>query len=242
MAKVVVFVLIIAIIAIVVVVVLVGNRQLDPQTGCPKKPSRTQISLSIALDATDPYGPGQRREIVNKVWKTVDELNTYDRVRVYMIQQGEQIPLLDACKPGRELQHSPIERLLREESFKAKVDQALEHLQGTENNSPIIESLGWIAANHNRDGSQRRILLVSDLIEHSDVLSHYSPNWLDSYEENRVRIHNQCPNLDDVDIDILFGARPSIPTQELNLVNWWESYLSACGGTVNSIVKITGVN
>ena len=225
-----------------VAVLLYDDPALDPGTACPRETGYTQLSLAIALDATDVYGPAQRRSIVNDIWESVSALEVYDRVKIYTIEPGEQIPLLNLCKPGSNMQDSPAEQQLRELQFKRFIDDALEQLQGTRPNSPIIESLGWIAADHERDGSDRRILLVSDLIEYSDVISHYDPNWREVYETNRTRIHNQCPNLDDILIDILFPMRPDRATQNNDLVTWWLDYLEACGGYVNSVTRITGTN
>ena len=241
LAKIVVLTLVpVIVVAALLAVILYDDPTLDSRTTCPLDPGYTQVSLSIALDATDVYGPAQRLSIVNSVWDSVNALEVYDRVKIYAIEPGEQTPLLNLCKPGSNMQDSPPEQQMRELRFKRFIADALEELQGTRPNSPIIESLGWIAADHERDGSERRVLLVSDLIEHSDVISHYDANWPEIYEANRRRIHNQCPNLDDILIDILFPTRPDRATQNNDLVAWWLDYLEACGGYVNSVSRITG--
>lgn len=226
----------------VLTVLLYDDLSIDARSACPVEPGHTQVSLSIALDATDIYGPAQRLSIVNSVWDSVNALEVYDRIKIYTIEPGEQIPLLDLCKPGQNLQDSPIEQQLQEVRFKRFIDNALEQLQGSRPNSPILEALGWIAADHARDGSDRRILLVSDLIENSEIISHYDPNWPLVYEANRARIHSQCPNLDNIRLDILFPTRPDRATQNNDLVTWWLDYLAACGGYVNSVARITGIN
>ena len=218
------------------------NPTLDALNACPREPGYTQVTLSIALDATDVYGAAQRRSIVNRVWESVNALDVYDRVKIYTIEPGEQTPTLNLCRPGRDLQNSPVEQQLRESRFKMLVDDALRQLQGSRQYSPIIEALGWIAADHERDGSRQIILLVSDLIEHSDVISIYDPNWKRIYENNRARILNQCPNLDDQEIDILFPTRHARPTQDNDLVTWWVNYIDSCGGYVDSVTKITGTD
>lgn len=132
---------------------------------------------------------------------------------------------------------------MREARFKKFLDGSLEKLQGgTRPSSPIISSLEWVASDRERDGSRKRILLVSDLIENSDVLSQYDPGWLGHYGRSRKRIHDQCPMLDGVDVDILFPARADRATQDNVLVEWWLDYLRACGGRVQSVRKITGTD
>ena len=219
-------------------------RAWDETTGCPcpGESGHTNVTLSILLDATDPYGAAQKRSIVNAVWDEVDALAVYDRVKVYTVQQTPATPNFNLCKPGWRLGDPPIVKEWREARFKQFLDDSLEKLQGTRPTSPLIASLGWVASDRERDDSKRRILLVSDLIENSNVLSQYDPGWLDHYERNRSRIHDQCPMLDGTDMDILFPTRPSRSTQNNELVAWWLDYLQACGGRVGSVRKMTGTN
>ena len=232
----------VAVSAVILAFLLIDNPSLNSRTACPIDPGYTQVSLSIALDATDVYGAAQRLSITNSIWDYVEVLDVFDRIKIYKIEPGEQTPLLNLCKPGSNMQDSPVEQQMREFQFKQFVNNALEELQGTRPSSPIIESLGWVAADHERDGSDRHILLVSDLIEYSDIISHYEPGWPEIYEANRLRIHNQCPNLDNILIDILFPSRPDRATQGNDLVTWWLDFLQSCGGEVNSITRITGTN
>ena len=229
--------------AVAAVVYMARQPTIDQRTGCPTEPGFTRVSLSITLDATDAYGPAQRETIGNRVWERVDALDARDRVKIYTIKPGEQAPLLNLCKPGLNLQDSPVEQRLQELRFKQTIDEALEELQGTRPNSPMIEALGWVAADDERDGADRRILLVSDLIEYSDVLNQYDPNWMDVYERDRMRIHAQCPNLDGVAVQILLATRPARSTQDNDLAVWWLDYLQACGGRLSGgdvLIRITG--
>ena len=232
---------IVVIIAVLAAVFLFEAPKLDGK-GCPIEKGHTAVTLSIVLDATDIYGEAQQRSIVNKVWDRIDSLEVYDRIKIYTVESTAQPPIFHLCKPGRELQDSPVHRLLKGVRFKKYLNDALEKLQGTLDESPIIASLGWVAADRKQDGSSQHILLVSDLIENSGGFSQYKRDWPAVYQANRKRIHDQCPMLDGVQIDILLPARPNRSTQDNALVLWWDEYLRACGGSVNSITKITGVN
>ena len=221
-------------------VLFLDDPAVDSITSCPREPGYTKVSLSILLDATDTYGAGQRLSLINRVWDEVDALDVYDRVKIYQVEKGKQTPLQNLCKPARSLQDTPIQQQFREVRFKDLIGKALQRLEGERAISPIIESLGWVAADRERDGSERRILLVSDLLEHSDVISHYSPDWRRNYERNRQRIHGQCPNLENTHLDLLIAARPTQPNQNNDLVEWWLEYLESCGGYVNSVTRFTG--
>lgn len=61
----------------------------DETTGCPclLESGHTEVTLSVLLDATDPYGAAQQRSIVDAVWDEVDALAVYDRVKVYTVRQ-----------------------------------------------------------------------------------------------------------------------------------------------------------
>ncbi len=214
----------------------------DDDTYCPAEKGHTAVTLSILLDATENYGATQQRSIVNRVWDRVDALEVYDRIKIYTVESIAQPPIFHLCKPGKELQDTPIFQRLKDASFKEFLNNALEQLQGTRNESPIVASLGWVAADRERDDSSQYILLVSDLIEYSETLSQYNPDWLTVYQSNRRRFHDQCPMLDGFQIDILMPTRPERSTQDNALVSWWDEYLGVCGGYVNSVTKITGVH
>ena len=223
-----------------VAIVFLDEPALDSDTSCPHESGYTQVSLSILLDSTDTYGAGQRLSLINRVWDEVDALDVYDRVKVYQVERGEQVPLQNLCKPARSLQDTPLQQRFQEARFKELIDEALRSLDGERAISPIIESLGWVAANRERDKSERRILVVSDLLEYSDVISHYNPDWRRNYEKNRQRIHGQCPNLENARLDLLIAARPAEPNQNNDLVEWWLEYLESCGGQVRSVARVTG--
>ena len=243
-AKIAFFSLLVVLVVGLGALLVIGSPCIDERTGCPcpGEARHDAVTLSILLDATDPYGAAQKRSVVDAVWDEVDALAEYDRVKVYSVRQTPEVPDFNRCKPARELGKPSIENDLREALFNEFLDDSLQKLQGTRPSSPIISSLGWVASDRERDGSARRVLLVSDLIENSDVLSQYDPGWLDDYERNRERIHDQCPMLDETDVDILFPTRPSQPAQDNVLVKWWLDYFRACGGRVQSVRKITGTD
>ena len=242
MGQIVAFVLVVLVLGVIgwAAIDYLDEPTVDGATSCPQEPGHTKVSLSILLDSTDTYGAGQRLSLINRVWDDVDALDAYDRVKIYQVERGEQAPLQNLCKPARSVQDSPIHQQFQEVRFKDRIGKALQRLEGERAISPIIESLGWVAADRERDDSERRILVVSDLLEHSDVISHYSPDWRRNYERNRQRIHGQCPNLEDVRLDLLIPVRPAEPNQNNDLVEWWLEYLESCKGYVNSVARITG--
>lgn len=232
----------VAVVGFVAVMLLWDQPEVDPTTGCPVGRGHTAVTLTVLLDATDPFGAAQQRAIINRIWDEVDALAVYDRIRVFAVSPGPSAPSFNLCKPGRQLQDSPVERRLREAQFKEFLDGGLREVQRTAPSSPIIASLGWVAVNRERDESAMRILLVSDLMENSEVISHYDEEWPSFYARNRERIHDQCPMLEGIQIDVLLATRPLEATQGNVLIEWWIEYLSACGGVVGLVQKITGVN
>ena len=242
MGQIVAFVLVVLVVGVIgwMAIDVLDEPAVDSATACPQEPGHTNVTLSILLDSTDTYGAGQRLSLINGVWDEVDDLDVYDRVKIYQVERGEQAPLQNLCKPAPSLQNTPMQQRFQEARFKELIDEALRSLDGERAISPIIESLGWVAANRERDGSERRILLVSDLMEYSDVISHYNSDWRRNYERNRQRIHGQCPNLENARLDLLIAARPAEPNQDNDLVEWWLEYLESCGGYVNSVTRVTG--
>ena len=223
---------------VVVWLILAETPPVNRTTGCPVDQEGIDVTLSVLLDATDPFGVSQQRTIINAIWQEVEALAVHDRIRVFAVGTVGGAPAFDYCKPGRELRDSPVEQRLREVRFKEFLDAALEEVQ---KRAPIIASLGWVAASQERDHSAKRILLVSDLMENSDVLSHYEEDWETKYALDRKSLMDQCPMLEGVEVEVLLPTRPSEEGQSNVLVEWWIGYLRECGGTLTSIQRVTGV-
>ena len=218
--------------------------EIDKRYGCPRDSQHIGTSMSILLDATDPYAVSQVKQVANIIFDRVDSLDPYDRVKIYMVgdtsKEQWRRPVFHRCIPDPESSEMPIFKRLQKVTFTTFLEDALSKIQGSENQSPIIESLGWMAADFERDPSTKIVVLVSDLIENSEVVSMYSSGWLKEAESNSRRISSKQPMLREIDVELVILARPAIETQNETLLEWWIKFLGQSGGFVTESRTVSG--
>lgn len=150
----------------------------DPETLC-----RTDAPLAahtiILVDATDRLEPRHRRKLRAVAAQERARLNQYDRLTIMRIsvrRPQEPTILFSKCLPRPPEQTNPLFENARmtqqrwEEDFGAALDAALRSAGsgGGARASPIIAGLRAVAADPDfgADIAQRRLTLVSDLLEH----------------------------------------------------------------------------
>lgn len=217
---------------------------------CPRKGPRA-VHM-ILIDRSDPISSFQAQHIRQIVQRLKAEAAFGTRFDIYTFE-GDAInefpPVLSVCAPGRpedanELIENP-ERVRKkyEESFATVVDKAINDLlQATSRpNSPILESLRAAAQTSfgNFDAGQiaLRATLVSDMVQHSDALSHFraEPNFKQLSANNKWA--NLRPQLKGADVYILYLLRPAAsragaPIQNRGHQAFWEQLIEASGGRV----------
>ena len=146
-----------------------------------------------------------------------------------------------ACKPNPKSTAQPTQKRLQSKRFKFYIQEELRDLKTeTRPASPIIESLAYVASDFERDNSQRMIVLVSDLMEHSSVISMYSDTWLDELNNQSEKSAKLRPMLKGIDMTVLFMTRAEQTNQTVELLSWWRKYLKDSKAFVERILPITG--
>ena len=215
----------------------------DRVTGCALQPQDTGSALTILLDSTEPYSAVQLKLITNRIVAAVQGLKPLDRVRIYTVGDSTTqllTPNFDFCKPDPDANESPIIARFNVAKFTFMLEESLRELQGSRSNSPIISSLGAVAADLSGEYSDSRIILVSDLIENSDIISMYPSDWLETAEREKRNIAARRPMLSGILVEILFIPRPNRPQQDAALRDWWWALLEESGGRVARFTPISG--
>ncbi|MDB9756612.1 hypothetical protein OAB62_02910 [Pseudomonadales bacterium] len=210
---------------------------------CPANSQKIKTTLAILLDTTEQYGVSQVQQVVNHIYREVSKLQQYDRILIFSVSEDRSKSLpknFDLCKPGSDQTKTPVHEEFSKFVFKKKLEKTLETLQGNQPSSPIISSLSSVASQLSSDGENTRIILVSDLVEYSDVISMYQSDWLSKAETDKERLRKLRPMLEGISLDILFLARPDNQFQNKDLLYWWRQYLSDAGAFINQIKPITG--
>lgn len=208
--------------------------------GCPPGPSRG--GLVVVLDLTDAIDPAQMRRIRAGIERAIAEAPDWSEVAVGAVRpiaEGEG-RVFSACKPpdgaaASELTQNPRQiRARYETAFLTPLGAVLDEMaivQGA-NSSPIMETIqatisrapGWDEAS-----GERRLVLVSDLLQHSDAFSLYRGGDWDAFRKTSgyARLSR---NLEDVSVEILRLPRPAARGPDPQAVDdFWSGYLDRQG-------------
>lgn len=238
---------------------LIATRQthveLDAASNCPKDgPSSITV---LVIDTTDPLNLIQRTDLLNEVESvlaTIPRFGAFEMYAVGPVEEEPPRPLFSRCNPGRASEISPltgnpsmVEQQWRE-GFRAPLDKVLSQMlaNAQANSSPILESIQWVAINAltlpTRPNISRRIVLVSDMLQHTSGLSHYREAAMsfDAFSKTPYFLRVRAP-LNDVAVDLLMVNRAAVsPAHKPKIINFWTDYFDAQGASRLRIVDLSG--
>lgn len=191
---------------------------LDETTLCPA--DGPTAGTVIVLDLTDPVEPSQLALIRQRVETAIRSsgVGTLFAVGLVHPEAAERGARFVVCKPqsgadANELYENP--RMIEERyvsAFQVPLEAALSAmlLSGVADSSPILESLQATvadAAGFSDASYPRRLIIVSDLLQHSSAFSFYRGNTWRSFTES-PDYRRLARNLGGVSIEILRLPRP----------------------------------
>ena len=230
---------------------------LDPQTQCPL--AGPSGYLAVVFDKTDSYNPIQQRFLKRWFERLKQELPTGTQVSLYVIDGSGQArldPDLVVCNPddgkhANALYENPA--LLRKhwrERFEQPLDQAISAFMqpSTADTSPIFEMLQVVAlsafppASSTADNAKpKRIVLISDMIQHTPEWSQYRGQMDLAKLKASPYFTRVGTNLQGADVEILYVRRDGRETlQSKRHALFWADYIAAIGGHVTVIERIDG--
>lgn len=214
--------------------------------GCPVEESYINKNIAILFDSTEPMIPSQAREIENRMRLIVSELDIFDRVSFYEVRSDEvsavrrvtlklgdgAIEIDHFCRQQASWEDSPARVRLNEELPRLISQELLQNVeQGEQNFSPITDALRFIAADVSGKPFTTQIIVVSDMIEHSGILSMYRPGWFENtYSPSRQSILNQRPIFPEgTEIELYLLNRAETTVQNEELQQYWIQMLTGPG-------------
>jgi hypothetical protein len=244
--------------AILLLVLLVGsfisalvflNLNSGPEVsivGCPVDESYINKNIAILFDTTEPMIPSQAREIENRMALIISNLDVFDRVAFYELRSdevsavrrvtltlGSQSTEIDHfCRQQASWEDSPARVRLNEELPRLISQEMLQTVeQGVQSFSPITDALRFIAADVSGKPFSTQVIVVSDMIEHSRMLSMYKSNWFENaYVPARQTILNQRPIFPEgTEIEVFLLNRAGIRLQNEELQQYWAQMLTGPG-------------
>lgn len=208
---------------------------IDQATLCPAT-GPTEIH-AILVDRSDPITPLQQTRVRQVIERIVSDASAGARVAIYVADSdgAERLTASVAlCNPGREanaLYQNP--RRMRERyelEFKGRLDRTAETLlqPNTRNNSPIMESIKALcvdAFGRSQRGDKLTMTIISDMIQHSPIASHYRDRDYDALLRS-PRLQSVFADCKGADVDIVYLLRPQARnTQTRRHQQFWDVFL-----------------
>ncbi|MBF5094111.1 hypothetical protein F1643_06040 [Azospirillum sp. INR13] len=193
---------------------------LNDQTLCPTS-GPTSIT-AVLIDRTDAFNPVQQAEIRKRLEHVKREVPKHGAIEVYVVApvvKAVLSPEIKVCNPGNPKDASKwtdnqrmAERLWRAR-FADKVDQVFVSAVSPDeaSSSPIMESIQSLAitafSDHDAHDREKRLIIVSDMLQHSGVASVYKgvPNFEQS--RNAVAFRQLRSDLHGARVEVLLVRR-----------------------------------
>ena len=220
-------------------------------------------STILLLDTSDPLSPKHREEFKRIVRDLQAGNNTVEDFRigpgealiVYELHPdlGSLQPVIEVCNPGDhpqnwgwqdELTQGKQIALRHWQRFRESVEPLFEQStpETMQPRSPIIETLGIIVPRHAPskralnvvDGKHTHIILFSDLLQHTDALSHYG-NYPPADQIRKTDgLRSLQTDLTGVDVSLVRLERPQPDGrwQTRDHYYWWTELIRSFGGEI----------
>lgn len=214
---------------------------------------------AVLIDATDELSVVQRTAIRNRIGQVKEGLPKYGRIDLYAIgeeNQGMPRTLFSMCNPGTGADADAISenaRLMKKKwtkEFSEKLDREIDRVMAAKAaaQSPIMEAIQAIALQSFGNtqtvrAEEKRLILVSDMIQHSTALSQFKGVAAGSFEKfaktdgyRKVRA-----DLTGVNVEIFYLHRTvakNIQTPEH--LTFWEQFIRDSAGRLTRFLPIEG--
>jgi len=220
---------------------------LDGQTACRmdrKDPAHT----IVLIDQSDPFNPNDLNWVHEFVDTEARSLPKYGRLTVLTPNASDPFnpsTVFSQCSPGSVEDANPIfqnPRMIddtwRDTFYKPLVTEVEAVLVDTRQpSSPLSEAVYAIAdrADFQKARKHRRVVLVSDLMQHSAEFSFYKTG-ADYIAFKESRLGDQIPDMSDVEVVARIVPRQNYDLPLSDVKAFWRSYFETAGaayGTVN---------
>lgn len=232
-----------------------SNISRDAETAYCRRDTLPETTV-IVIDHTDSINPTQKSSLEKRLWDVASDVEKNGSIRFYSVDTTND-KILDAkfelCNPGSEKDVSDWDgnkRLARkryEKIFSGIVKEKLDGILSADaaSHSPIMKSVQAAVVNsfigNENQAVKKRLVLVSDLLEHSSDFSLYE----DTPDFEAFRKGNYWPSvradMKGVEVEIFWlhrkGADKFQPPQ---LKTFWQLYFIEQGASEVRFIPIEG--
>jgi hypothetical protein len=220
---------------------------------CPPNPTSY---FAVLVDVTDPMTLPQRQDLRNKLEELKGDVPKGGKIAIFKVQAAnEQLlsPMLEVCNPGdasdvSEMNGDPkAAQKTWSEKYEAPLNRVFQQVvvASGSDQSPILQSIQSIALTELNDRKQKdkpkRLIVISDLLQNTSGLSFYGhipsgDEVLKSREFATART-----DLRGIDVQLWMLQRPDFSTsQPRSLADLWDQLISAEGGNLISVYRVSG--
>jgi hypothetical protein len=225
--------------------------EIDEASLCPK--SGPTAVTAVLVDRSDPLSPQQAQRVRQVLERIVEEASVGGRVALYVAEAdafAALSPVLALCNPGSEanpLYQNPKKiRARYEDGFKARFEAVRGALlePARRQSSPVMESIKAVcidAFGKAPAGVPLRLVVVSDLLQHSPITSHYRErNFEAVFKDGRLAgVLVDCKG---AEVDILYvlrlgkDGRPTVQTRDHQ--RFWDLYFQRLNARPKSLEAV----
>ncbi len=219
---------------------------------CPKQSGPVGATL-LLIDTSDPFSAKHKETLIRFFDHATDPksampLGPEELLLVYELTEdpGDPARHIEICRPGMDFNDRTWRDDIRQgrkfaerdwDSFNDKFKAPVPHdTVNSRSTSPIIETLGVLAARHvpgklGNSDFKVHIVLFSDLLQHSPRMSHYG-----SYPKaSEMALHHRdlLTDLTGADVSIFRLERPKYASwQTADHYYWWTEFVAETGGNL----------
>jgi hypothetical protein len=208
---------------------------------------------AVLLDTSDRLTPAQAGAVEQKIEGLQGAVPLHGALEIYQLAPtGERLlePILAVCNPGDGKDANPLwsnpKRLAARwrERYDAPLQTVLARVLPAPDaaTSPILEAIQSVAVTAfgapERRNVEKRLLIVSDMIQNSITLSHY--RGAGALKADRflasAAARSAMPHLEGAAVDIVYLNRVTKePIQGPDHVLFWERVIDAANGTLEHV-------
>jgi hypothetical protein len=232
-----------------------SNISHDAETAYCRKDILPESTV-IVIDHTDSINPTQKASLERRLWDVASDVEKNGSIRFYSVDANEHKILnadFEMCNPGSEKDlndwdgNKRLARKRYEKLFSGIVKEKMNGILSadTASRSPIMKSVQAAVVNsfigsENR-AVKKRLVLVSDLLEHSSDFSLYG----NTPDFETFRKDNYWPSvradMKDVEVTIFWlNRKGSEKFQKPQLKTFWQMYFIEQGASEVRFIPIEG--